>query len=236
VDDAEIIILDKLEATHWWYLARKVILKKWVSTLSPKSKILDLGSATGANSQFIRELGYTCDSVEFSAIGVEIQKSKGYEVTQGDARSLPFNDNSFDGVVCLDVMEHILEDDAVASEINRVLRKEGKFLISVPQGKNLWSAHDVAVNHVRRYEQEEMFNVLKEAGLRVNAASGTNSFLKPVVLAAKAFTKGSNLKESGKLVNSAFYFLTSLEEKWFPKKFRLKHGVTLWVTGEKSRH
>jgi SAM-dependent methyltransferase len=236
MDDSEIQILDRLEAKHWWYVARKVILEKWISTLEPRSRILDLGSATGANSQFIRNLGFECASIEFSTLGVAIQKSKGLEVTQGDARSLPHVSDSFDAIICLDVMEHIVEHDAVASEIHRVLRSGGKFLISVPHGKKLWSAHDVAVNHVRRYETEEMLKVLREAGLKVVDVWGTNSFLKPVILAVKAFTKGSNLKESSKLLNSAFYFLTALEEKWIPTKFRLKHGVTLWVTGEKPRN
>ena len=119
--------LDELESSHFWYRARKLQLSRWFSGQVTNLQVLDLGSATGGNTQYISSMGYDVTSVEYSEIGVPIQKNKGISVIQADARDLPFPESTFDIVVCLDVIEHIAEDRLVASEIHRVLKLGGNF-------------------------------------------------------------------------------------------------------------
>lgn len=116
---------------------RKNQLSAWFSEINSGLQVFDLGSATGANSLHISGMGHYVTSVEFSDIGVAIQQQKGIKVVQADARRLPFQDSSFDLIVCLDVLEHIVEDDLAASEIFRVLKPGGSFLISVPEDPRL---------------------------------------------------------------------------------------------------
>ncbi|WP_439134001.1 class I SAM-dependent methyltransferase [Pseudomaricurvus sp.] len=52
---------------------------------------------------------------------------------QADALSLPFADNSFDKVICSEVLEHIPDYQGVLSEINRVLKPDGLLAVSVPR-------------------------------------------------------------------------------------------------------
>lgn len=61
---------------------------------------------------------------------------------QADARDLPFDDDSFDVVVCSHVLEHIPEDVTVAREMARVLAPEGVALIQVPADPTLEETHE----------------------------------------------------------------------------------------------
>jgi SAM-dependent methyltransferase len=189
-----------------------------------------LGSATGGNTLHISSLGHDVTSVEYSQIGVLIQQNKGIPVIQADARDLPFSGSSFDIVVCLDVLEHIVEDALVASEIYRVLKPGGRFLISVPEDPKLWSSHDVAVNHVRRYSKTRLIEVIDTSGLRYQNIWSTLTYLRPAVILARRFSKGSDLKPMNSLVNSLLLQICRIE-LLFPKS-RIK-GVTLWIDGFK---
>jgi SAM-dependent methyltransferase len=232
MDDREIVLLDDLELTHFWYKARKNQLKRWFAELgSSKLSVLDLGSATGGNSLYISKLGHAVTSVEFSDLGVKIQKDKGIPVVQADARNLPFADSSFDVVICLDVLEHIVEDLVVVFEIKRVLKHGGHFLISVPEDQKLWSAHDVAVNHVRRYSKSSLLELLRQNRLTCNRIWSTLFLLRPSIQIARKFTRGSDLKKMNYLLNQFFYLVCCLE--LLLPKHRGK-GVTLWVDGHKE--
>lgn len=83
------------------------------------------------------QLGQKVTSVEYLDLGVELQTSKGVQVQQADACNLPLPSNSFDLVVCRDVIEHIAEENEVVSEIFRVLKHQGRFIIWVPVGNKL---------------------------------------------------------------------------------------------------
>jgi len=231
MDDIEIRQLDALESTHFWYRARKIQLSIWFKGLkSPNLRVLDLGSATGGNTLHIASLGHTVTSVEYSDIGIEIQKSKGISVVWADTRKLPFEDESFDVVICLDVIEHIEEDFMVIEEISRVLKCSGRFLISVPEDPKLWSSHDVSVNHFRRYTRDSLLNLVKSTDLKIKNLWSTLFLLRPIIVIARKFDSGSSLKKINFLVNLILLLICILEFK-IPKFS--KRGVTLWLDGQK---
>lgn len=230
VDDGEIQQLEELESIHFWYRARKLQLSKWFSHLKFEAKVLDLGSATGGNTLHISSLGHHVTSVEYSDIGVSIQRKKGIPVFQADARNLPFSESTFDIVVCLDVLEHIVEDQLATSEIFRVLKPGGRFLIAVPEDPKLWSAHDVAVNHIRRYSKFSLLELINESGLTQKNIWSTMIYLRPAILLARKFSKSSSLVKMNFLTNHVLYFIC-VAELALPRIH--KKGVTLWVDGVK---
>jgi len=231
VDEIEIQRLDDLEMTHFWYKSRKMQLTKFLSSLASSNlKVLDLGSATGGNTIHMANLGHFVTSVEFSDTGVEIQKKKGMQVVQADARCLPFPSNSFDVVVCLDVLEHIKEDGVALSEIRRVLVENGTFLLSVPEDPRLWSAHDVAVNHYRRYSKISLISLIELTGLHSEQVWSTLFLLRPFIILIRKFSCGSNLQKINVILNQIFYCICSFE-LLLPK--HRGQGVTLWATGRK---
>lgn len=151
MDSVEIQKLADLESAHWWYLLRSESVHKWAQSLPRGSSVLDVGSASGGNTLLLAKLGLNVTSLEMSDLGVEIQLKKGIDVVKGDATNLPFDSIKFDAILCLDVLEHIEDDIAALREMWRVTKPGGKFLFSVPEDPRLWSEHDEAVNHVRRY-------------------------------------------------------------------------------------
>ena len=67
----------------------------------------------------------------------------------------------------LDVLEHLSDDDRALSEVHRILKPGGALILSVPAYQHLWSAHDEALHHFRRYEKAGLNQVLRRAGFDV---------------------------------------------------------------------
>jgi SAM-dependent methyltransferase len=226
MNNAEIDALDKLESTHWWYRVRKENLLRWVKSLPRESSVLDLGSASGGNTLELMRAGFSVTSVEYSSHGIALQIAKGIKPIQADARSLPFGPEEFDGVYCMDVLEHIVEDEQVLSQIYRVTVQGGKFLCSVPEDPDLWSAHDVAVDHVRRYTRSELSSKIELAGFRIDRIYSRNTFLRPVIVFMRKFSSGNDLKKQNLVVNFILLLICRFELRFGSNSAR---GVTLWA-------
>jgi SAM-dependent methyltransferase len=91
---------------------------------------------------------------------------------QGDALHLPFQDGTFDRVVCSEVLEHLLDDTAAMAELSRVLSDDGTMAVTVPRfGPELinWALsdeyHDVPGGHVRIYRRSTLLERLAGVGL-----------------------------------------------------------------------
>lgn len=221
-------MLARVENTHWWYRTRERELVRWARTVPKSSRILDVGSAVGGHVRALGGLGFQVESLELSTWAVEYQRSLGIAVTQGDARSLPWPDASFDAVICLDVLEHIGQDVDVARELRRVLAPEGRFLVTVPEDATLWSAHDEAVGHVRRYEKAQIVSLLEGAGLEVESIWSTNVLLKPVARFRRRFSTGSDLDEVSRIQNLIGWVAFVMENAL---QLRRLGGMTIWVAG-----
>lgn len=230
MDESEIELLDQLEATHWWYVARKEVLRKWASTIVPGSRILDIGAASGGNSLMLKNMGFDVHCVELSNIGYALCDEKKLNVIQADAREIPMENETFDAIVCLDVLEHIEQDSIVANEIYRLLKQNGNYLISVPEDMNMWSDHDLHVAHVRRYSKIEILNLFVGAKLSIEELWSSNFVLKPIVRMRRRKLRGSDLKRMNFLVNSILLLITRLESQIRSKKIS---GMTIWATGKK---
>ncbi len=93
---------------------------------------------------------------------------------QGDALHLPFADETFDRVICSEVLEHIPDDQGAMRELTRVLRRGGTMAITVPRfGPELinWALsdeyHNVPGGHIRIYRKSVLQERLRTAGMRV---------------------------------------------------------------------
>jgi SAM-dependent methyltransferase len=79
----------------------------------------------------------------------------------------------FDLILCMDVIEHVPDDVALLSDLTaRFLRPGGHLLCSVPAWPSLFSKHDVALKHYRRYTPDRGVHALKSAGLEVRRKGG----------------------------------------------------------------
>lgn len=76
-------------------------------------------------------------------------------------------DKTFDLIVASEVLEHIENADNFIEKINSISSNIGQIIITVPAKMSLWSKHDEAVGHVKRYEKNE----LKKLSEKLNASS-----------------------------------------------------------------
>ena len=82
--------------------------------------------------------------------------------------SISARSSEYDLITAFDVLEHIEDDHAAAAELSRVLRPGGRALIAVPCDMALWSPHDEAVGHVRRYNGSRLEELMTKAGFVVD--------------------------------------------------------------------
>lgn len=83
-----------------------------------------------------------------------------------DARFLPFLNESFDSVICTEVLEHIEDDQKVLWEVARVTKRSGELILTCPIHQKLFGFDDKFVGHYRRYEIPELLAALTRQGFR----------------------------------------------------------------------
>lgn len=124
-------------------------------------RILDLGCGTGHLSLLMERRNHVVSydpAYEGVAITRRRRRTRGGAVV-GGGEQLPFRDSAFDGVLLIDVLEHIADDRQVAREVRRVVRPGGYVLCMVPENPRLYSRIDAANGHVRRYSREQLLDV-----------------------------------------------------------------------------
>ncbi|MEO8828962.1 class I SAM-dependent methyltransferase [Lapillicoccus sp.] len=226
MEGTEVRKLAALEDTHWWYRERRHLLGKALAGMTP-GRALDIGAAGGGNTRVLRDLGWTPVAMEFGPEGAEVAHERGLSTVRADARRLPLDDRSIDLVVAFDILEHIEEDDVAVTEIRRALRPDGTFLVAVPADPRLWSAHDDAVDHVRRYTRETLSSVLHRGGFDIASMTSWNVLLRPVVALRRRSSSGSDLDDVHPVVNTALRAIITAE-RYLPVK--QLPGVSLLVT------
>ena len=181
-------ILYQVEETHWWYVGRRRIIQalveKILTTLNHQNpRILDVGCGTGANLKMLAAYG-RAEGVDISPQAVEFCGERGLDsVKLGAIEHLPYDNDSFELVTALDVIEHLDDDVAGLREMRRVLRRDGRVLLFVPAFMFLWGVQDDVSNHRRRYTLPSLLRAVETAGFSVEWASYANiSFFLPVLL------------------------------------------------------
>jgi ubiquinone/menaquinone biosynthesis C-methylase UbiE len=119
---------------HIWR-EREII--KWVSKYSKGATILDVGCGTGLISRHLSSNRIIALDINRWAVEKAKLHSPGrVQCVVGDAECLPLASNTFDMVICTDVLEHLLYPDKALKEILRVM-KSGAFLVGEVPGKHL---------------------------------------------------------------------------------------------------
>lgn len=124
----------------------------------PGDRVLDVGCGMGDLLGAVdRRFGY---GIDLAGEYVEIARARGLNVIRGTAEALPFGDGWFDAVVATDLLEHVLDLNAVLAECLRVLRTGGHLIIRSPNEEDLSVYLDAPYRfvHLRRFD---------EAGLRL---------------------------------------------------------------------
>jgi SAM-dependent methyltransferase len=228
MEGTEVRKLAELEDDHWWYRERRHLLAKAISGLTP-GRALDIGAAGGGNTRVLREHGWDAVALEYGADGAEVAKGRGLPTLRSDATKLPLADDSLDLVMAFDLLEHLHDDDAAVAEVHRVLKPGGTYLVAVPADPKLWSSHDEAVAHVRRYTRDGLLSLLERGGFEIQDVRSWNVLLRPVVAMRRKVSSGSDLDDLHPIVNFGLRTIITAE-RYLPVK--QLPGVSLLVRAQ----
>jgi SAM-dependent methyltransferase len=225
----------ELDQDHWWFLARRRILKTLIERVvrPPKnSRILEVGCGTGHNLAMLKSFGsLEASELDHCARALASKRLPG-KVKEAKLPDLSmFDRNGYDLIALLDVLEHVPDDLASLRAIHHRLKPGGALLITVPANPWMWSAHDSAHHHFRRYTRKQLQELFLRSGLEVQLLSYFNTLLFPLVAAARILGKITR-KESaddrlpGPRVNAALNKIFGLEA-WLLGRVPLPFGVSL---------
>jgi SAM-dependent methyltransferase len=232
------VIYDRMaehDSTHWWYRARRDVLASVIRrkiNLPPKAKILEIGCGTGHNLAMLSGFG-DVDAIEIDDHSRGIAaKRLGRDVGAAPLPELTgVAEQSYDLVAILDVLEHVEDDRAALKAIARRLRPGGTILITVPQYPWMWSGHDVANHHFRRYTKASFRKAIEDSGLKLDLLQSFNSLLFPFAvvnrMAARISGKaGSDFEPPPAPVNTVFKKVFGLE-RYLVGRVPMPPGVSL---------
>ena len=179
----------KLDATHWWFTARRSILDGLIERVvkPPKdARILELGAGTGHNLAMLSRFG-SVEASELDPIARELASERlGKPVLEAALPDLSmFPEGAYDLIALLDVLEHVVDDKGSLAAILTRLKPGAALLLTVPANPWMWSAHDTAHHHHRRYRKAEIATLARNAGYEIELLSPFNSLLFPPIAAAR---------------------------------------------------
>jgi len=236
----------RAETKHFWFVGtRGVILTLLEGALGGRlrgARLLDLGCGTGYTLSRLPD-GVEAVGLDYSPTALRLAKRRapGVRYVRGSAYALPFEAESFDAALALDILEHLDDDLLAAREIARVLRPGGAAVVAVPAHRWLWSQHDEALDHKRRYKLAELELVLEQAGLRVERSSYYNTLLFPLVVAKRVISKTfvpevdepeSDLSVPPAPINRSLAAILSFERHLVPR-VKLPIGVSCFAVVRK---
>ena len=240
----EIEKMEKYEKTYWWHVGRKYLVEDLIKKYSnnKSQKILEVGSGAGDTACMLQDYGEVYAN-DISPKAIEACGKRGIKnLILGDFTKL---DNQkykekFNLVLALDVLEHIQDDLGAIQKMGDVLTKGGKLMITVPAYKFLWSSHDEALEHKRRYTSYEIKTKIKDSGFEIEKISHFVFFSFPIIalfkflsnfISRNAYPKSSYILLPEKL-NNLMIKILKLETKLL-NYFYLPFGTTIIVVARK---
>lgn len=241
MNPAEYDRMYEFEDSYWWFIGRRrLILGLMGDNFGNRTdlSILDVGCGTGAMSASLRRFGRVV-SADLSPLALQYSRRRDLnQLCSADATRLPFQDGAFDAVVALDLLEHIPDDNAAAREFARVLRPGGMLFSTVPAYRSLWSGHDQALMHMRRYTAPEVRSLLAGAGLHVTRLSYAMTALYPIVWLVRRRERRlpepqSSVRPLPGAINAALVGLLNIENAML-RHISLPFGVTVVAVAMKQ--
>ena len=235
--------LAQLEAGHFWFAWRNRLIIRVLRQFFPKlTNFLEVGCGTGFVLSAVADAFPTAQvsGSEYFEEGLAFAAARLPQASfyQMDARRLPFVEE-FDVIGAFDVLEHIVDDEAVLTQAYRAVRPGGGIVLSVPQHRWLWSRTDEEACHVRRYTRRELLCKVEMAGFRVEYHTSFVSLLLPALAVSRRRRTQQDVRgplcelQLPALLNAVFSTVMKLEFALTNAGLRLPAGGSLLVAGRK---
>lgn len=233
------------EKHYWWHKGKLSLVSELHSMYFPadkKLRILEIGCGTGEVLNLLSSFG-DVTGMDISEEAVQASQDRGFDVIQGDVNTMDLSshEDTYDLVLALDVLEHIRDDMETLRRVRKMLKPGGHFFVTVPAYKFLWSNHDEALHHARRYHSVEIRQKLKDTGYELKKSTHfVAALFFPIAtvrllsnfIRRKAYAESHYFKVP-KFVNTFFSKLLEFEAKLI-RKIYLPIGTTLAAVGKKD--
>jgi SAM-dependent methyltransferase len=170
------------EDDHWWFAGRRQILHRMVRRLMEPSTsrlIVDVGCGPGGNIASFASM-FRCLGVDSSEPAIELARRRfpGVAFVLGIApRDIPEQAGEADLWLLMDVLEHVDDDLTMLTALVAAAKPGALFFITVPADPALWSPHDDAAGHRRRYTKTTLRNLWKSLPVKERMLSAYNARL-----------------------------------------------------------
>jgi SAM-dependent methyltransferase len=226
----------EVDEHHWWYRGRRRIIVAELDRLPlpPQGQLLDAGCGSGRTMEELTSYG-SVRGIELSPEAAELARHRGFEVEIGRLEELPWEADTFGLVTCLDVIEHTPDDRLTLAELRRVTRPGGFLVVTVPAYQALWSYHDEANHHYRRYSRRMLRSSAEAAGWRLERMTSFNSVLLAPAAAVRLAQRrrgtgngqSTDLNVGPTWLNQVLERPMALEASWLGRGHTLPAGLSL---------
>lgn len=224
------------EDRHAWFAGRTRAIQKYLDAEVGEAppggggrRVLDIGSGAGNMAHHLAHYG-AVTGLDSNPRPLPVAQQRGLEVLRGSGSELPFPEATFDLVALLDTIEHIPDELAVLHEVARVLKPDGRVIITVPAFQWLWSYNDEINAHQRRYTEPELRQKLELCGLMPTRSSYNNFFLFPPIAAIRLLRPYNPGLASPHLTDDADVYQVEMEP--IPEPVNSLLHVAGWIEAE----
>ncbi len=177
----------ELEQNYWWFVGVRAMIRTMLSLSFGNNSlgtVLDVGCGTGALLDQLRGSARELWGVDGSQEALRYCRLRGHQnLILADACCLPFASEYFDAILAIGLIEHLEDDAAFLVEMKRLLKPNGVLILLTSSFPYLWSAHDTANEHRRRYYLRPLNRKINANGFDTVRFSHFNFFLFPILAA-----------------------------------------------------
>ena len=186
-----------MEKQNWWYKNRRTVISIFLSDYS-FDKILDYGCGTGVTTQSLKKFGtvFGTDKSQFAMDKTKSNKIETIKFSLVNSTGSTELLETFDLITLFDVLEHIENDNHALMHLYKLLKKKKFLLLTVPAFSFLWSDHDTALSHYRRYTKKSLSEVLDKSGFKIIRISYFTTWIFPCITLYRILTRWKKTNSS----------------------------------------
>ena len=227
--------LFKLQGSYWWFRGKAYLVRKLMDSNYVRGgdiRILDVGCGTGYITRTLAQYGEVT-GMDMADIALEFSAMNGVPaIKKGSVSAIPYPDNQFDLVCALDVLYHraVESDEHAIREIYRVLKPDGRAIITTSAMKCLFGKNDIVQHGARRHTRKELLDKCAQAGFAHERSSYYTLIFFPLVYIARKLQDMKNIEPKSDIDEDINPIVNSICFWWFRCEIDMLQIVT-WPFG-----
>lgn len=234
------LLYEQLQKFDWYYMANKWEHIIALNDLKNCSNVLEVGSAKGDFVKTALSRGIAIKGIDINQAAVRTAQDAGLPVAGKDLQTLIQEGESFDGICCFQILEHVVSPKQFLDLLLKLLSPGGQLILSVPNAdsflKYQYNLLDMPPHHMTRWNAETFRSLekifplsLKQTRFEPLASYHVDGYLRSY---AKHFAKTSKVKKrflNLSTIDRVAYIVNTFGIRRFLK------GQTLYALLEKIR-